>query len=260
VDGYRVNSADDAPPKPWWDKNWVWLVAGIPLAIVFFVADDYGFGGLFEWTFGFVAGTSVAVAAFWKRRTTHWFVPAVAFLIIAHVVVLASRHWHLLPTRTTGTYMALKGVAGMDFAVSGSFLWCVHRLFDPRVGTKAHWSTMAKVVTSIFALIFLATVAFTVTVIVQAHNEKVASSRLVFTGGTTGDITRVTTCIDADAVNNDQWSDVRGRYPGKQIFSEFWGRTIRVLDTGATRLVQVETAHGRPLRQEERQLLDKCIT
>jgi hypothetical protein len=144
VEGYRVNQGDDAPPKAWWDKNWVWLVAGIPVAIVFILADDYGYGGLFEWAFGFAAGTAVAVAYFWERRSARWFVPAVAFLIVAHIIVLSSRHWHLLPSRSTGTYMALKGVAGMDFAVSGSFLWLVHRLFDPRVGIKAHWSTTAK--------------------------------------------------------------------------------------------------------------------
>jgi hypothetical protein len=258
MEGYRVNSAHDAPPKSWWEKNWVWLAAGIPVAVVFIVADDYGYGGLFEWAFGFAAGTAVAVACFWERRSARWFVPTVAFLIVAHIIVLASRQWHLLPSRSTGTYMALKGVAGMDFAVSGSFLWLVHRLFDPRVGIKAHWSATAKVGTCILALVFLGTVAFTVAVIAHAHNEKIASSRLVFSAKASGDLKQVTTCIDADAVENDQWDDVRGRYAGKQIFSDIWGRTIRVLDMGKHRLIQVETAHGRPLRKDERQRVEKC--
>jgi len=260
VDGYRANSAEDAAEKPWWDRNWTWLIAGIPLAVVFIVADNYGYGGLFEWTFGFIGGTSVAVAAFWGRRAARWFVPAVAFLVVAHVIVLASRQWDLLPSRSTGTYMALKAVAGLDFAVSGSFLWCVHRLFDPATGIRAHWSTTAKVGTCILILIFLGTAASTIALIVHAHDEKLASARLAFSRATSAGMTQVMTCIDPNAVGNNKWREVPGHYPSKRLFSQFWGRTIRVVDTGPTRLVQVYTPLGRPLRPEERRLVEKCAT
>jgi hypothetical protein len=258
MDGYIGNASSEGVEKPWWERNWVALVAGLALGLVLIIADDYGYGGLFEWTFVFVCGTTIAVAAFWERRTARWFAPAVALIIVVHVILLAARQWEMIPSRSTGTYLALKGTIAADFAVNALFLWILHQLFDPKVGIRAHWSSTAKAVTAVFVLFFLGLVAATTMLIVSAHDAKLKSARLVFSRATPTTMTGVMTCIDADAVENKQWRDVPSRYPAKRLFSQFWGRTYRVIDTGSARLLQVDTPNGRPLRPEEKQLVEKC--
>ena len=258
MDGYRGNSAFDAPEQTWWEKNRWPLVAGLVLGVVLLVSEPYGFGGLVEWTLVFGCGTGMAVAAFWERRSRPWFAPAVGLLVICHVAALSLRHWDMIPSRTTGTYIALKGATGADFAVSGLFLWVLHNLFDPKVGIRAHWSRTAKAVTATFLLFFLGVVAGTSLLILNAHDQKLASARVVFSRTTPASMNDVLKCMDPDAVANDQWRAVSGRYPARRLFSQFWGRVYRVVDTGSARVLQVETPQGRPLRPEERLLVERC--
>lgn len=258
-----TNNADASTPaesKQWWENNWASLGIGLALGVCLIVADDHGYGGVFEWGIAFVCGTGIAVAAFWARHEAPWFWPAVALLVVGHAVALATHHWRMMPHHATGTAIQLKGAAALDFGVSGLFLYCLHKLFDPATGPKAHWSAPAKVAASVLVLMVLGLAAFTATVIVQTHNKKIALSRTVFSARTDKSVDNLISCLDGYEGEDDEWDDVRGPYPGKQFFYEFSGRTEIIVDHGDFRAVQIKTVNGRQLRKEEMQPVTQCLS
>ncbi|MEQ7873066.1 hypothetical protein ABDK56_03550 [Sphingomonas sp. ASV193] len=257
-DAPASSSASDTTKSAWWERASVSVSVGVFLGVLLIVAEDHGYGGLFEWSFGFIAGTTIAVAVFWERRHAPWFIPAVALLILAQIGLLGSRHWSLLPSRHTGLAIQLKGVAALDFAVSASFLWCVHRLFDPREGIKAHWSTAAQIAAGVIILMFMGLFAGTALLISRARDEKLASSKQVFAVSTPLDMATIIDCLDDQNAGTEEWTDARARYPTKSDFNQMFGRTIRLIDMGGYRLIQVETSNARPLRQDEKSLVQRC--
>lgn len=246
----QASDSEQPPEKHWW-RRWEIFAIGLLLGAFLIVPD--GYVGEFQWALAFSVGTGLAVAAFWHRRTARWFLPSVAFLIIAHVIALVSLDWRILPH-----HVALQGAGAWDFAVSGLFLYCVHRLFEPPAGPRAHWSTTAKLITAGSGLIFLGISAFVATVLVQAHNEKIRSLQIVFSRPTAQSSYELMDCIDMYKTKHELWDNVSG-HSGKQLFDDFNGRLTRVLDTGAARVVQVATVRGRPLHPQEQQLLSRCL-
>lgn len=120
------------------ETSMVALLGGLTLGIALIFAEHYGYGGLFEWTIAFTIGTGFAIAVFWHRRHTRWYWPAVVLLIAIHIAALCLYRWQMLPSKTTGTAIALKGAAGFDFGINALVLYLLHLIIDPGEGSWTH--------------------------------------------------------------------------------------------------------------------------
>src|SRR5665213_2443767 len=158
--------AGEPTALPWWQSRWAILPAALAIGIAMSFAQGRGHGGVFEWALVFTLGTGLAIAAFWHRRTTRWYWPAVALLVALHVAALVLHPWHMLPHTGTGSAIQIKGAAALDFRGSALFLYVPHLVFDPDAGP---WTSTTKFVVAIVILFNVGIFAVGALVLAQAQ-------------------------------------------------------------------------------------------
>jgi hypothetical protein len=249
--------APDAEPaiQPSWGSRWAVLAAAIALGVTLSVAQDWGYGAVFEWLLVFVIGTGFAIAVFWPHRASRWYWPAAVFLVAVHVAALCLHPWHMLSS-ASGTAVQIKGAAGLDFGASALFLYVLHLLLDPEAGP---WTHTTKFVVAAIILFNVGIFGVGALVVAQAYNSKIADLRLVSQRLSAQGMDKLMQCLDPHATENDQWNDPKIGVPAMQRFDGLTGTRITVIDKRILRTVRMETVDGRPLSQDESEQLARCV-
>ncbi|MDH7971117.1 hypothetical protein QH494_02895 [Sphingomonas sp. AR_OL41] len=253
-----ANDSSDATEAKWRQgPRVVGAAIGISFVSIQIALEQFGGGGIAEWSFGALSG--VAGAAFLMRsyRARPWYWPSIVGIALAEILLIVAQGQSGLATHLEKGLMA---IAMLSAASTGGFLLWMRWLSDRPKKPRSTAALTVEIVIYGFAAIFIALAGFLYWAAQGSTQEDPAVWQVVLARPSVVPMRDLLECLAPTGSRRHIWEDIAGTRRVERSYD--FGRGVRtvVSDEGADRRVEFATRHGHAMTPAEVSEAERCLT